>query len=215
MGFLLLQKHCTCAINRAPVSCREGWRLVFARNRFCTDAEQRYAPIEDEVAAISLPLENCRMFILGFPNVREVADHEPLKGLFGNRDLSKIHNPRLFRLKEKSLRYRFTIQHSPRKWHRAPDAISRNPVTTVQSLLDTFPLETSPINTEESDEICAATKLTALTSISQLDGYPAITSLDCIRFAGQNDTQYTLLGKTIDNGFPNNRQATPPTIREY
>ena len=33
------------------------------------------------------------------------------------------------------------MQHCPGKWHWAPDAISRNPVTTVQSLLDTFPIE--------------------------------------------------------------------------
>lgn len=215
MGFLLLQKHCTCAIERAPVCCPEGWHLVFAGSRFCTDAEQRYAPIEGEAAAISWALEKCRMFILGCPNVIVVTDHEPLKGLFGDRDLSKIHNPRLFRLKEKSLRYRFTMQHCPGKWHRASDAISRNPVTTVQSLLDTFSIEPSLIEIDESDETCATMRLTALTSISQLDDNPAITSPDHIRFAGQEDTQYTLLRKTIDNGFPNSRQATPPTIREY
>ena len=110
----------------------------------------------------------------------------------GNRDLSKIHNPCLFRLREKSLRYHFTMQHCPGKWHRAPNAIFHNPVTMVQSLLDTFPIETSPIDTDESDEICAATRLTTLTSISQLDCYPAITSLDRIHFAGQKDIQYTL-----------------------
>ena len=101
------------------------------------------------------------------------------------------------------------MQHCPGKWHRAPDAISCNPVTTVQSL------EPSPIDTDELDEICAATRLTAFTTISQLDGYSAITSLDHIHFAGQKDTQYTLLGKTIDNGFPNSCQVMPPTIREY
>ena len=138
-----------------------------------------------------------------------------IKGLFDDRDLSKIHNPPLFRLKEKSLRYRFTMQHWPGKWHRASDAISRNPVTTVQSLLDTFPIEPSPIDTDELDETCAAVRLTALTSISQLDGYPAITSLDRICFAGQKYTQFTLLGKTIDNSFPNSCQAMPSTIWEY
>ena len=143
-----------------------------------------------------------------------VTDHEPQKGLFGNWDLCKIHNQHLFQLKEKSLRYRFTMQHCPGRWHRAPDAISCNPVTTVQSLLDTFPIEPSPNDTDESDEIWAAMILTALTSISQLDGYPAITSLDCIHFAGQKDTQYTLLSKTIDNGFPNSPQATLPAIQE-
>ena len=214
MGFLLLQKHCLCAINRALVCCLEGWRLVFAGSRFRTDAEQRYAPLEDEAAAISWALEKCRMFILDCPNIIVVTDHELHKGLFGDQDLSKIHNLCLFQLKEKSLRYRFTMQHCPGKWHRASDVISSNPVTTVQSLLDIFPIEPFPKDTDESDETCAAMRLTALTSISQLDGYPAITSLDCIRFAGQKDIQYTLLGMTIDNDFPNS-QATLPTIQEY
>ena len=59
--FLLLQNHCTCAIDRAPVCCSEGWRLIFAGSRFCTDAEQRYAPIEAEAAAISWELEVLRV----------------------------------------------------------------------------------------------------------------------------------------------------------
>ena len=84
MGFLLLQKHCTCPIDRAPVCCPEGWRLVFAGSRFCTDAEQKYAPIEGEAAAISWALEKCRMFIVDCPNIIVVTNHEPLKGLFGD-----------------------------------------------------------------------------------------------------------------------------------
>ena len=74
MGFLLLQKHCTCAIVRAPVCYPEGWRLVFAGSRFCTNAEQRYAPIESEAAVISWALEKCCMFILSCPNVIVVTD---------------------------------------------------------------------------------------------------------------------------------------------
>ena len=131
MGFLLLQKHCQCTIEKAPICCFEGWHLIYAGSRFCTDAERRYAPIEGEAAAIAWALEKCRMFIIGSPNVIVVTDHEPLKGLFGDRDLSKIQNPRLFRLKEKTLRYRFTIQHCPGKWHRGPGAVSRHPVAVV------------------------------------------------------------------------------------
>ena len=111
MGFLLLQKHCQCTVEKAPICCSEGWHLIYASSRFCTDAERRYAPIEGEAAAIAWVLEKCRMLVMGSPNVIVVTDHEPLKGLFGDRDLSKIPNPRLFRLKEKTLRYRFTIQH--------------------------------------------------------------------------------------------------------
>ena len=46
MGFLLLQKYCTCENERAPVCCPEGWHLVLTGSRFYTDTERRYAPIE-------------------------------------------------------------------------------------------------------------------------------------------------------------------------
>ena len=142
IGFLLLQKYCSCTTDKSPVCCSEGWRLVFASSRFCIIAECRYAPIDGEAAAIAWALEKYRMFVMGCPNLLVVADHEPLKGLLGDRDLGDT-TPRLFRLKEKTLRYRFNIQHYPGKWHRASDAVSRNPATILQALLNVFPAEPS------------------------------------------------------------------------
>ena len=73
MGFLLLQKHCTCPTEKAPVCCPDGWHIVFAGSRFCTDAERRYAPIEGEAATIAWSLEKCRLFIIGCPwNLHEI-----------------------------------------------------------------------------------------------------------------------------------------------
>ena len=140
MGFFLLQKHSSCTTDRTPVCCLDGWHLIFASSRFCIDAERRYAPIEGEAAAIAWALEKCRIFVMGCPNLIVVTDHESLKELFGDRDLSKIQNLRLFRLKEKTLRYRFTFQHCPGKWHRASDAVSRNPTSILKSLLNVLPL---------------------------------------------------------------------------
>ena len=116
MGFLLLQKHCACSAEKAPNCCREGWRLVFAGSRFCTDAEQRYASIEGKANAIAWALDKCRIFLLGCPDVIVVTTHKPLKGLFGDKDLNKINNPLLFRLKERTLRYSFVMQHCPGAW---------------------------------------------------------------------------------------------------
>ena len=90
MGSLLLQKHCSCATDRSLVCCPDGWHLIFAGSRFCIDAERRYAPIEGEAAAIAWAFEKCRIFVMGCPNLIVVTDHESLKGLFGDRDLSKI-----------------------------------------------------------------------------------------------------------------------------
>ena len=39
MGFLLLQKYCTCPTEKALVCCPDGWCFVFAGSRFCTYAE--------------------------------------------------------------------------------------------------------------------------------------------------------------------------------
>ena len=215
MGFLLLQKHCQCTVEKAPVCCSEGWHLIYAGSRFCTDAERRYAPIEGEAAAIAWALEKCRMFVMGSPNIVVVTDHEPLKGLFSDRDLSKIQNPRLFRLKEKTLRYRFTIQHCPGKWHRGPDAVSRHPVAMVQALLDIFPAKPSQSDITESNNISDITESTALMATFTGNSNVAMISPDIIRAAGHSDPQYEKLIETIRQGFPKTRNLTAPEVREY
>lgn len=100
MGFLLLQKNCSCTI------C-----LIFAGSRFRTYVERRCTPIESKAAVIVWLLEKWHTFFMSCPSIIVVTDHEPIKGLFDNRGPSKIQNPWLFRRKEKSLRYWFTIQH--------------------------------------------------------------------------------------------------------
>ena len=34
LGYLLLQKHCACPLDDAPVCCPTGWKLVYAGSRF-------------------------------------------------------------------------------------------------------------------------------------------------------------------------------------
>ena len=215
MGFLLLQKYCMCTTDKAPVCCPEGWRLIFAGSRFCIDTERRYAPIEGEAAAIAWALDKCRLFVMGCPNLIVVTDHEPLKGLFGDRDLSKISNPWLFKLKEKTLRYRFTIQHCPGKWHKASDVVSHNPPVILQALLNGFPTEPSQLDIIESDVMDDWVKSTTLLSSFRASDNVALISPDVIRAAGHNDLQYKKLIETIQNGFEKTRSLTVPEIREY
>ena len=214
MGFLLLQKHCSCTTDRAPVCCPDGWHLIFAGSRFCIDAERRYAPIEGEAAAIAWALEKCRIFVMGFPNLIVVTDHEPLKGLFGDRDLSKIQNPRLLRLKEKTLRYKFTIQHCPGKWHRASDAVSHNPTSVLKSLLDVLPAKPTQSDVTESDDMNEWVTSTTTMATFGANSNTALTSPDLIRVAGHSDPQYIKLIKTIQKGFPRTRSLTAPEVRE-
>ena len=70
-------------------------------------------------------LKKCSHFILGLPNLLLAVDHKPLVAIFGSTHLEDIPNPRLFRLKHKSLKYRFTPCHVPGKRNVVADTFSR------------------------------------------------------------------------------------------
>ena len=56
-----------------------------------------------------------------------VVDHKPLLRTLEDRCLNDIPNGRLRNLKEKTLRYRFRIIHTPGIRNKVPDALSRYP----------------------------------------------------------------------------------------
>ena len=70
-------------------------------------------------------LEKTRYFTLGCSHLIIGTDHKPLLGLFKDRSLDGIDNPRLRRLKEKTFGWKFTMIHVPGRSHGGPDALSR------------------------------------------------------------------------------------------
>ena len=128
VGYVLLQKHCACK-SVTPDCCTNGWRITLAGSRFLLGRETRYAPIEGEALAVAWALEHSRFFTLGCDNLVVVTDHKPLTKILGDRTLDEIHNPRLFRLKQRTLPWRFSIVHLPGDTNSAADAISRYPTT--------------------------------------------------------------------------------------
>ena len=118
VGYLLLQKHCQCTMV-SPTCCENGWKVIYAGSRFTNKAESNYAPTEGEALAVAWSLENPRLFTLGCPNLVVATDHKPLLGIFNDRALDKISNPRVQSLKEKTLPWRFSIIHCPGKWNKS------------------------------------------------------------------------------------------------
>ena len=107
--FVVLQQHCTCTSPDSPFCCIEGWRLALCSSRHLTKADAGYSAIEGDALAVAWCLRKARLFLLGCPNLIVVTDHRPLVGLFRHRSLTDVLNPRLFRLKGKTLQFRFTV----------------------------------------------------------------------------------------------------------
>ena len=125
IGYFLLQQHCSCP-SSVPDCCPEGWRITLAGSGFL-NSEQRYAAIEGEALAVAWGLEQTRYFTQGCDNLVIVTDHKPLIKIFGDRALDEITNSRLFRLKQRTLPWRFEIRHLPGTSNHAADATSRHP----------------------------------------------------------------------------------------
>lgn len=125
VGYFLFQQH--CCPSGVPDCCHGGWRITLAGSRFLSSAEQRYAAIEGEALAVAWGLEQTRCFTQGCDNLVVITDHKPLVKIFGDRTLDEITNSRLFRLKQRTLPWRFDIKHLPGKSNHAADATSRHP----------------------------------------------------------------------------------------
>ena len=126
IGYFLLQQHCSCP-SGVPGCCDDGWKVTLAGSRFLTSAEQRYAAVEGEALAIAWGLEQTRYFTQGCDNLVVVTDHKPLVRIFGDRTLDEITNTRLFRLKQRTLPWRFEVEYLPGATNLAADAASRHP----------------------------------------------------------------------------------------
>lgn len=130
IGYFLSQKHCSCD-SALPGCCEDGWKVTMAGSRFLTPCESRYAAVEGEALAIQWSLEQTNNFTLGCKDLLIVTDHKPLVKLFGDRTLDEISNTRLFRLKQKTLLWKFKVVHMPRKSNMGADAMSCHPVEEV------------------------------------------------------------------------------------
>ena len=207
LGYLLLQKHCSCSMEYAPICCKEGWQLVFAGSRFTKGAETRYAPTEGELLAIAWGLNHSRIFTRGSPNLTIVTDHKPLLGILNEKPLNAIKNPRIIRLKEQTFSFNFKMRYNKGKWQRGPDALSRNPqCNSLEMFME--PDQDDYQTIEEPDGFIA------LAELNEVAEEESISMEDVIK-ASKEDTELVALSQTIQDGFPATHELTNPTVRQY
>ena len=83
--------------------------MVLAGGRFCSGAESRYSVSEGEATACKEGLRDTKYYTLGCKDLYIATDHLPIVGILGDRALDTIDNPRMMRIKEKTLRWQYKI----------------------------------------------------------------------------------------------------------
>ena len=181
LGFVILQQYCSCSSTEYPFCCKGGWRIALCGSRHLTPAEAGYAAVEGEALAVVWCLKKARLFLLGCPNLTVITDHRPLVKLLGDKALGDVVNPRLFRLKEKTLQFKFVIKYLPGKRNCAADFLSRFPA-----------LRMSPDEVDnELDEDLSIAVVSATIEALERDGH--IMDEENVKRAAMDDPVYQLL----------------------
>ena len=205
IGYFLTQKHCECESGSFGC-CDDGWKITLAGSRFLTKSEENYVPVVGEALAVTWALEQTKFFTMGCDNLLLVVDHKPLVRIFGDRRLDEIENDQLYRLKRKTLRWRFEIEYQPGKIHFLADAVSRNP---SKSDVDTLEVSTTVAGMTQVD------KRSVMASIfDDVDKFVAVT-MERVESESQSDAEISLLSTVVNNGFPNSKKEMPSEIAEY
>ena len=199
IGYFLLQKYCSCPSD-LPDCCPNGWQITLAGSRFLVAAEQRYAAIEGEALAIAWGLENTRYFTQGCNDLVVVTDHKPLTKIFGDRTLDEIPNTRLFRLKQRTLPWKFQVAYLPGKTNAAADAASRYP---SPGLVSSF----AEVVEEENEESLFMNSISG-----EIEGSFAITWSRLVEET-EKDPVLRILAQAIQEEFCNDHPSIAPYMR--
>ena len=200
IGFLLMQKHCSCE-PIDPKCCKLGWQLTYAGSRFTTEAESRYSPTEGEALAVAWSMNRSKFFTLGCKNLIVATDHQPLHGLF-KKQLNDISNPRLLRIRSKTLMFSFNVIYTPASSNKGADAVSRNPVghddliITDEEVIDSIP---HSVIARLNDDSTPAEE--CYIPYAQLQE------------AIEKDVSYPELQRLISKGFPANKHEIPSNLQ--
>ena len=125
IGYIMTQKHCDCP-GIHPLCCVAGWRVCMIGSSFLAPAETRYGAIEGECLGVVNALHKSRYYTMGCDKLIVCTDHKPLVPVLSTKNMDDIENPRLMRLKQKTLAWRFMIIHILGRELGFPDALSRH-----------------------------------------------------------------------------------------
>ena len=149
-------------------------------------------------------MSKCNIFLAGSPHFTVMTDHDPLIPILNSHRLDERENPRLRRLKTRTMLYNFTTEWVKGAQNYAPDALSRKPV------FDPQPNEALGGKDVHNNPECSIAEIRAMNS----GDHENIRIQDLLRHADTDD-EYQQLKGCIIKGFPDHRSQLPEVMKRY
>lgn len=153
--------QCDASMDALGACLIQNRKSVCFLSRSLSDTEESYAQIEKELLAITFACEKLHNYIYGHKNITVYSDHQPLISII-NKNIDKIHNNRLKRLRVKILLYTFELKYLPGKYMFIADLLSKNNITekvedkTLKDVVHTAEITQIKFSQEKSDEFKSA-----------------------------------------------------------
>ena len=228
IGFVMCQKYCSCPTT-TPLCCKTGWKVCMVGSSFLSPAEQNYSPIEGEGLAVVNALHKTRHYTQGCDKLLVCTDHKPLVPVMSTKTLENIENPRLMRLVQKTLSWRFLIIHIPGKLLAGPDTLSiipRQPGPSLDGALQEekeqlmackearihmiYALRVNSTNSKPDPDLDVSDAVLASMEL----GIRSIT-WDMVKQQLLKDETYSDLSSWITSGCKGPTEDLPPHIKPY
>ena len=176
-------------------------RPVEYASRAMSPTEMNYAQIEKELLAVVFAMERFHTYCYAYPHQITVeTDHKPLVSI--NRKSLSLAPKRLQRMLLRLQRYSFELVYRPGSTLVLADTLSRAyPPLSADTDKQTFSEELAVIDDEE-----------------QLRGLQMVASertINAIRAAAADDSDYILLKEQIAAGWPTSPSQLPPELKPY
>ena len=183
---------------------------------------------EGEATAIDRGLEDTKYYTMGCKQLYVATDHKPLVSVLGDQSLADVQNPRLARIKEKTLWWNFTIIHTPGKLQLAADALSRRKGATIYKVSvhenaneDNEVVEDMKIRFEplvstlaSSSQERSGEMMAAVNYIMHNDEISVVT-WDKLKLAAEEDSAMVKLMEVVMRGFPQSNYELDDAVKPF
>lgn len=122
---LPVEIQCDASQNAIGCCIMQNKKPLSYFSRSLSETEQSWAQIEKEFLAVTESCKKFHNYIYGKKDTIIFTDHLPLVSII-NKQINRIHNNRLKRLKLKLIPYTFTLKYIPGKDMYIADLLSRN-----------------------------------------------------------------------------------------